>query len=208
MKSRSEVWLSALDELGALCSVSTERDAISVLRRVEAEGESFFTITLPSFARDLERSLAAGGVPNTAFVGYHRRMAHIYVGYPSGGRKTKKHRVGIPEFLGGFLDIIFNSNWVMSESMYLELSRLEDGLCPPMRTTLDDSDIARMASAIWAVRQLCLMFSKEKDLCSDELIESSINAYTKLDDEMMRPLWTTGNSGSLATVTWIKSVGR
>jgi hypothetical protein len=59
-----------------------------------------------------------------------------------------------------------------------------------MRCTSDEADVARMASAIFAMRQLCLMFSKEKDLCSDELIDAAIEKYVLLDDTLTHPLPT------------------
>jgi hypothetical protein len=63
MKSRSEIWFTALEELGDQCSVDTARDATTVERRATQEGDTFFKVTLPQFAKDLERSLAAGYIP-------------------------------------------------------------------------------------------------------------------------------------------------
>lgn len=190
MKSRCEIWLSALEELGALCSVSTTRDAVRVLRRVENEGESFFTKTLPSYAKDLERSLDAGEIPTWLFSSWTRRRLDVTVYSGDGASKIKKWSSrGTPEFLGGFLDIVFDTKPEMNDETYNRLLNGE-GPVPLMRATDDEADVARMASAIYAVRQLCLMFSKEKNLCSDELIDASIEKYVLHDDTLSHPLRT------------------
>lgn len=190
MKSRCEIWLRALEELGAQCSVDTTRDAISVLRRVENEGEFFFTKTLPSFAKDLERSLDAGEIPTWLFSTWGRRRFDITVNYYDAGTKVKKfsHR-GAPKFLGGFMDIVFNTTMEMSDYTFTNQVH-RGGPVPQMRITDDEAEVARMAYAIFAMRQLCLMFSKERDLCSDELVEASIEKYVTIDSEMTHPLRT------------------
>jgi len=196
MKSRCEIWLSALEELGALCSVDTTHDAIRVVRRVEHEGDAFFTKTLPSYAKDLERSLASGSIPVELFEAFARRQFDVRVNYNGAGWKTKKFSShGAPYLLGGFMDIVFNPTMEMSDWWYTQALDLWD-LVPLMRVTSDEADVARMASAIMAIRQLCLMFSKEKDLCSDELIEASIEKYVTLDGELMHPLLMTDRSPS------------
>ena len=201
MKSRCEIWLSALEELGALCSVDTTRDAVSVVRRFEHEGESFFTKTLPSYAKDLERSLAAGSIPIELFEAFTRRRFDVTVNYNGAGQKVKKFSShGAPALLGGFMDIVFAPTMEMSDWMFLQALDLWD-LVPLMRVTDDEADIARMATAIQAIRQLCLMFSKEKNLCSDDLIEASIDKYVTLDSELMRPLSTIVKFPSLRGVT-------
>lgn len=191
MKSRSEIWLSALDELGALCSVSTTRDSLTVVRRVENEGESFFTRTLPSYAKDLERSLDAGMIPTWLFSSWSRRQLDVTVEYDGAGSKVKKWSAhGAPKFLGGFMDIVFDSTPVMKDEEYLARAQSPELLAPPMRSTSDEADVARMASAIFAMRQLCLMFSKERDLCSDELVDAAIEKYVLLDGTLTHPLPT------------------
>lgn len=189
MKSRSEVWLSALEELGALCSVDTTRDAVTLTRRVENEGDTFFKVTLPLFAKDLEKSLALGGIPTGAFQGWRRRQLDVFVTSDWGGRKAKKwSSAGTPLFLGGFMDIIFSSVLEIDDVIYGEMNDAEIHPMSLIRASDDDESIARIASAIWAVRQLCLMYSKEKDLCSDELIEKAIRRYVEHDKSLMRPL--------------------
>jgi hypothetical protein len=110
MRSRSEIWLSALKELGAQCSVDTTRDALTVARRVEHEGDTFFKVTLPQFGKDLERSLSNEGIPIDAFCGWARRDHMVTVVWTDDddpdwrGVKHKKYRHGLPKFVGGFMD--------------------------------------------------------------------------------------------------------
>jgi len=65
------------------------RDLKTIRSRVEAEGLSFLTITLPSFARDFERSLADGFIAASNFQNFRKFGA-------------------IPAFLRGTLGLIFN----------------------------------------------------------------------------------------------------
>lgn len=88
MKSLTEFWFQASLELGALCHVSTVRDYKTVTDRVEREGISFLTISLPEFGKSLEKGLADGYVGHDAFAGFRRWR-------------------GLPRFLGGFLDRVF-----------------------------------------------------------------------------------------------------
>jgi len=69
--------------------VSALRDQMTIRSRVEREGASFLTLTLPAFARDLERSLADGFIDPTAFRSFRKSGA-------------------IPAFLQGMLGRLFN----------------------------------------------------------------------------------------------------
>lgn len=89
MKSLTLLWISLLEELGEWCSVSTTKDKETFLRRVEYEGESFFTITLPAFAKDFQKSLDIGCVAHDGFKAF---------------AKTR----GLPRFLRGFLELVFD----------------------------------------------------------------------------------------------------
>lgn len=89
MKSLTMLWQEILREEGSRCSTSTTRDFDTVTRRVEKEGLSFLTITLPAFCKDFERSLDRGFVANDLFTGF-------------------RFSGGLPAFLRGFLSLIFN----------------------------------------------------------------------------------------------------
>ncbi len=76
------------------CSVPPSeivRDMRTISHRVESEGVSFLTITLPSFDSVLLQALANGRLPSTGFPGF---------------RNTR----GLPSFLRGFLRKVFNAS--------------------------------------------------------------------------------------------------
>jgi len=55
-----------------VADVSDVRDLKTFEARVEEEGLSFLTITLPEFAKDLDRSLASGEIDSTAFRSFRK----------------------------------------------------------------------------------------------------------------------------------------
>lgn len=89
MKSLLQLWEQIASELGDLCHVSTSRDNQTVTARVEHEGLSFLTITLPDFGKDFEKSLDSGQICDDQFPGFARTG-------------------GLPRFLGGFLRNVFD----------------------------------------------------------------------------------------------------
>lgn len=89
MKSLIVLWREVSIEFGDQCSVSTTRDLQTITRRIEHEGLSFLTITLPQFASDFQKSLADGKVDRNLFQGF-------------------TWQAGLPRFLGGFLDLVFD----------------------------------------------------------------------------------------------------
>ncbi len=91
MKSLTGLWKAVADDYSAICGTPIDRDFKTVIDRVEDEGESFLTITLPSYAQDFERSLAQGRVGSDLF-------------------KSFKKRGGLPVFLSGFLLQIFDDS--------------------------------------------------------------------------------------------------
>lgn len=91
MKSLVTLQLAVLADAGTRCGVNTQRDEKTITSRVEAEGISFLTITLPSFLDDLYRSLDEGGVSPNMFPSF---------------KKGKGMR--IPTFLSGFMEQVFD----------------------------------------------------------------------------------------------------
>ncbi|DAD51815.1 TPA_asm: RNA-directed RNA polymerase, partial [ssRNA phage Gephyllon.2_1] len=96
MKSQQEIagllelWHCVYQDACAECSVNPDsRDFDYVKARVEDEGLSFLTITLPSFCRDFERSLADERIDSVLFRNFRKRLA-------------------IPAFLQGMLSLVFN----------------------------------------------------------------------------------------------------
>lgn len=142
MKSLTELWYNAARELGALCHVSTGRDFKTVTSRFEHEGMSFLTISLPNFGKDLEKGLDRGWVDHD-----------LFQGFAFGG--------GLPRFLGGFLDRVFDRG----------TGRLLDSPC---------------GDSIYAVRQLTLMFGKISVRCSDARERKALRGYIECEQEVRR----------------------
>jgi hypothetical protein len=74
-----------------IADVSDLRDLITIRSRVEEEGLSFLTITLPKFCRDFERSIADGYVDATSFARFKRAKDAV-----------------MPAFLQGITRLIFD----------------------------------------------------------------------------------------------------
>jgi hypothetical protein len=91
MKSLLEITSCILHDCGMLCGVNPTRDLLEITWRVEHEGESFLTITLPSLSQSLERALEVGCWSSTHAPAFSRRS-----------------RGSLPRFLGGFFDHVFN----------------------------------------------------------------------------------------------------
>jgi len=90
MKSLTGLWISITRECGEISGVCAEKDIVYALSRFENEGLSFFTITLPSYGGDFDKSLSIGKVDSDLFQGF-------------------TWRGGLPRFLSGFLCRIFDS---------------------------------------------------------------------------------------------------
>jgi len=129
-----------LIDLGIRCGTSTTRDWKTISRRVEEEGFSFLTITLPDFCADFEKSLAQEFVALDAFAGFQRNG-------------------GLPRFLGGFLELIFN----------------RDSGC-----LLQEPDI----QAIRAVRQITLMFGKVKLECTSDRTWRAVDKFLECEQDL------------------------
>jgi hypothetical protein len=83
------LWQEVANELATWCCTSTSLDYKTVQTRVEHEGESFLTITLPNFCTDFQKSLVEGRVDRNQFQGF------TFSG-------------SLPRFLGGFFDLVFD----------------------------------------------------------------------------------------------------
>jgi len=105
MKSLMSLWRVLAAEASSRCQTSTIRDIKTVADRVEAEGESFLTITLPTFGKSLERALELGGFDDTSFPNFGRRR-------------------GYPEFLQGFLRQIFDPSGTLLDEPNVDCIRV------------------------------------------------------------------------------------
>jgi len=92
VKSLKTLHLAVLRNAGRMCDVDTTRDEKTLEARFEHEGESFLTITLPTFRVAFERALAeASSAPLLALTAFRRRG-----------------KLGLPAFLSGFLVRVFD----------------------------------------------------------------------------------------------------
>jgi hypothetical protein len=136
-----------LTEVGSWCRISTDRDWKTITTRVKDEGFSFLTITLTDFARDFQKSLEQGFVDRNSFKGF-------------------AFRAGLPRFLGGFLDLVFDRG----TGVLLENPSLD---------------------AIFSIRQLTLLYKKVNLPCSKERDRKAINEYLQCESDI-RVLERTG----------------
>lgn len=140
MKSLMLLWQQVADETANWCCTCATMDFKKVQERCKHEGLSFLTITLPNFGKDFEKSLDQKKVDRSLFQGF-------------------TWRAGLPLFLGGFLDHVFDRN---------------DG------RLLENPSI----DAIFAIRQLTLMFSKISLPCSDARERKAMLSYLKCEEDV------------------------
>ncbi len=140
MKSLMQLWMAVVDEIGDQVGTCTTRDKKTVASRFEHEGLSFLTITLPNFGKDFEKGLDRGAVASDLFTGF-------------------SWRGGLPKFLSGFLQLVFDR---------------ESGVL------LDNPD----EDAIFAVRQLTLMFGKVLVDCSEERTQAAFDGFVRTEKEV------------------------
>ncbi len=94
MKSMVRLSCAMLLDIEQQTGISTCRDSKELRHRVENEGISFLTITLPQFEKDFLSALDLGRIAPTSFTGFRKRS-------------------GVPEFLGGLLASIFDTSGLL-----------------------------------------------------------------------------------------------
>jgi len=140
VKSPMPLLQCVLDDLSTLCCTSTIRDLKTITERFEHEGLSFLTITLPSFGSDTQKCLDQGFVGHDQFLGFSRTG-------------------GLPRFLGGFLDRVFDR---------------ETGVL------LSEPSVAH----IHAIRQITLMFAKINLPCTPARERRAIRSYIECEQDV------------------------
>jgi hypothetical protein len=140
LKSLLSLWQKLAVESANRCCTSATQDRKTVLFRFEHEGLSFITITLPNFGKDFETSLDQGYVDRSLFTGF-------------------QWKGGLPRFLGGFLDRVFDR---------------DSGVL------LTSPDI----DAILAVRQLTLLCGKAAFPCSDTRVKQAMSRFVECEQEV------------------------
>jgi len=90
LKSLMSLWSKMAEDSAILCCTSATLDINTVKRRIEHEGLSFLTITLPSLGKATQKWIDQGEVG-------------IHPNFPSQGRGRS-----CPRFLGGFFNRVFD----------------------------------------------------------------------------------------------------
>jgi hypothetical protein len=134
------LWTELALDLGQRCRTSTSLDIEKAEVRFKHEGLSFLTITLPNFCKDFEKSLDRGWVDPASFAGFRRKG-------------------GLPLFLGGFLDRVFDRG---------------------TGCLLQDPEM----DSVQAIRQLTLVFGKVLVECSDARKQAAIDGYLQCEKEL------------------------
>jgi len=91
MNSLITLLLKVLEESSTLCGINTDQDRKTILARVESEGSSFTTITLPSMVKDLYKAVDQKRITPDLFAPFKRARGSE-----------------VPIFLGGFMELIFH----------------------------------------------------------------------------------------------------
>jgi len=134
------LWKKMAEESAIWCHTSATMDIKTVQGRYKHEGMSFLTISLPRFGKDFQKSLDQGLVDRNMFQGF-------------------SWHAGLPRFLGGFLDRVFDRT---------------SGILH------DHPDI----DAILCIRQLTLIYSKILLDCSQERVEKAMSDYVMCEQEV------------------------
>jgi hypothetical protein len=140
LKSLILLWNKVAEESATRCHTSATMDIKTVQGRCKHEGLSFLTITLPSFGKDFQKSLDQGIVARNLFHGF-------------------SWQAGLPRFLGGFLERVFDRN----SGVLFDLPDID---------------------AILAIRQLTLIYSKILLPCSDAREKEAMSGYVECDRQV------------------------
>ncbi|DAD50041.1 RNA-directed RNA polymerase [ssRNA phage Gerhypos.1_8] len=133
------------------------RDLETIRSRVENEGMSFLTISLPQFSKFFERSLADGKIDSTSFPGFKS---------VKGG--------SIPAFLQGMISQIFNRK--TGEIIIYG---------PPTSDSIDVRGLADdIPTVVESVRQVCRLFAKVELPCSEKRIADAYRSFTEIEQEL------------------------
>jgi hypothetical protein len=160
--------------------VSDLRDLDTLRSRVENEGISFLTISLPQFARDFERALTIGQIDSTLFIGWRRIIL-----------STGK-RGSIPAFLQGMISRIFDR----------ETGRINEHEVHTPNNWDARSDYPTIVDS---VRQICLTFKKVEIDCTPERVSAALQSFisTERSFEMFTPSEKqTNDFASVSSMLW------
>lgn len=136
-----------------IADVSDVRDLMTIRSRVQEEGMSFATLTLPQFAKDLERALADGRIGPTHFASFAK------IG-------TRRKRGAIPAFLQGMVGRLFNR---------------ETGELLDENPQSNGGAIGAFAPLVDAVRQICRLVAKVELECPERRTKAALDSFVKVE---------------------------
>jgi hypothetical protein len=168
MKNQMLLLQHVLEDMGTWCGVSTSNDYKIIAARVEDEGMSFLTKTFPQFGSDLIKAVDRDFIearPDHLYTHIRehveKEMADVNVPFEGYAR----HRVGpnevarYPHLMSGFFEQIFDI----------------DG----------DLLIDANPNAIYAIRQVSLMFSKIELPFTPEMERSAMEKFIECEKDVM-----------------------
>lgn len=128
----SDVLVAMLADAGLACNTSTNRDWKTIQSRVEHEGQSFLTITLPTFAKGFERSLEAS-----------QWLTDLFTSFKAGKGTC------LPAFLQGFTSLVFNTKTgALHENPSIEAVEAVRQICLCLNKIKEDCTKERQRSAV------------------------------------------------------------
>jgi hypothetical protein len=191
MKSLTLFAIEITQIIGDSCGIDTSRDIKTISARIESEGLSFLTITLPAFCKDFERSLDNRQTDPSYFAGFSRQ----------------KHG-SFPRFLGGFFDRIFDPSGALKEYVLDDLDWSEIKTSDQLPEEDIDQFLTEQWQAIRAVRQICLLYSKIELEASRKRLLGTINGYISLEKELADAVIDDDQWSSFSVASVLSFAGR
>lgn len=136
MKSLVDLLECLLLDCGRLSAAPVTRDVLTLRSRVEHEGDSFITITLPRYCQDFERCLDMKRVGPGLF------------------RSFKIGHSGIPRFLGGFLSKVFGKDGFLLPKPSISCIRSIRQICLFGKRVLRPCSLRREQKAVEVFKQV------------------------------------------------------
>jgi len=157
MKSLVDTFRHLLADAGKRCDVPTSRDFKTIASRVKDEGDSFVTITLPSFCKDFESSLRDGRIGPSFFPNFRK--------------------VGCrPAFLQDYMSKVFDSNGYLLDNPSIACIQAIRQICLFAKKILRPCSGSRNSSAIDSFVRV------ENEIDDSIQLESLFQVFSKVAD--------------------------
>jgi len=177
MKSLMLLMRQVLQECGTRCGTSTDLDFKQIEKRVEHEGLSFLTTSLPDFCSTFEKALDKGQTSFDEWTGWSTRG-------------------NLPVFLGGLLDYVFDresgrlrkfaelDRYIVGLNVTTPLTQSIDEIRDDFLALWDDENGELFINSIVGIRQVTRLFSKIEVPCSEERVASAYSAFLTCEKEL------------------------